>query len=64
MFLLSPSPRPYRFSVRAFDASPTATFDLTTWPINDPAPDVLTDPPGPGLQVSGDPVTVVAITRR
>ena len=54
-----PDPGPYRFSVRGFDADPIATFDLTTWLIADPAPDVLSDPPGPGLQVTGDPITAV-----
>ncbi|HKY75920.1 MAG TPA: S8 family serine peptidase, partial [Acidimicrobiia bacterium] len=55
-----PDPGPYRFAVRGFDADPIATFDLTTWLIADPAPDVLGDPPGlPGLQVTGDPLTAV-----
>jgi subtilisin family serine protease len=52
-------PGAYRFAVRGFDADPIATFDLTTWLITDPAPDVLGDPPGPGLQVTGDPLTAV-----
>lgn len=56
----SPEPGAYRVSVRGFDVPSVATFDLTTWLVADPAPDVLTDPPGPGLQVSGDPATVLA----
>ncbi|HYH51955.1 MAG TPA: S8 family serine peptidase [Acidimicrobiia bacterium] len=58
VLVFSPSPGSYRISVRGFNAFPTATFDLTTWLLDDPSPDVLTDPPGPGLEVGGDPVTV------
>ena len=54
-----PEPGPYRFTVRGFDADPIATFDLTTWLIADPAPDVLGDPPGPGMAATGDPVTAI-----
>lgn len=56
MLLLSPSPGAYRISVRGFIANPVATFDLTTWLLDDTTPDVLSDPLGPGLQISGDPV--------
>ena len=54
-----PDPGAYRFSVRGFDADPIATFDLTTWLIADPTPDVSGDPPGPGLRITGDPLTAV-----
>jgi hypothetical protein len=53
-----PDPGAYRFAVRGFEADPIATFDLTTWLITDPSPDVLGDPPGAGLRVTGDPLTV------
>ena len=53
-----PEPGAYRLAVRGFDADPIATFDLTTWLIADPSPDVLSDPPGPGLRIGGDPFTV------
>jgi hypothetical protein len=56
VLVLPPDPGAYRVSVRAFAAEPVATFDLTTWLVNDPAPDVLADPPGPGLRISGDPL--------
>jgi subtilisin family serine protease len=55
----SPDPGAYRVSVRGFDVPTVATFDLTTWLVADPAPDVLSDPPGPGLQVGGDPAAVI-----
>jgi hypothetical protein len=58
VLLLPPDPGAYRISVRGFSAVPVATFDLTTWLLADPTPDVASDPPGPGLQVSGDPVAV------
>jgi hypothetical protein len=54
-----PEPGAYRFAVRGFDADPVATFDLTTWLIADPAPDVLGGPPGPGMAVTGDPITAI-----
>ena len=54
-----PEPGAYRFAVRGFDANPLATFDLTTWLITDPSPDMLSDGPGPGLQVTGDPLTAI-----
>lgn len=58
VLVLTPGAGAYRVSVRGFSAHPVATFDLTTWVINDPTPDVLSDPPGPGLQIGGDPVPV------
>ena len=60
VLVLSPDPGAYRISVRGFDVPSVATFDLTTWLVADPAPDVLSDPPGPGLGVGGDPATVGA----
>jgi hypothetical protein len=54
----NPAPGAYRVSVRGFNADPVATFDLTTWVIADPSPDDPTDPPGPGLAITGDPATV------
>jgi len=56
---LSPAPGAYRLSVRGFEADGIATFDLTRWVINDPGPDQLSIPAGPGLAVTGDPATVV-----
>ena len=56
--LMSPDPGAYRISVRGFSVVSVATFDLTTWLIADPTPDVASDPPGPGLRVGGDPVPV------
>ena len=58
LFLLDPSPGAYRVSVRGVSADPVATFDLTTWVLDDTTPDVLSDPLAPGLQVVGDPVPV------
>ena len=54
----NPLPGAYRFSVRGFTANPVATFDLTTWLINDAAPDDPAAPPGPGLAITGDPAAV------
>jgi hypothetical protein len=58
LFLLDPDPGAYRISVRGVSADPVATFDLTTWVLDDMTPDVLSDPLVPGLQVIGDPVPV------
>jgi hypothetical protein len=58
LLVRNPRPGAYRFSVRGFNADPVATFDLTTWLINDPAPDDPAAPPGPGLAITGDPVAV------
>jgi hypothetical protein len=60
IFWRDPDPGAYRISVRGFEADPVATFDLTTWLIADPSPDVLSDPPGPGLRIDGDPVAVTS----
>jgi hypothetical protein len=57
---LAPEAGAYRFVVRAFEADVSATFDLTTWLIDDPAPDDLSAPAGPGFAVTGDPATVVS----
>jgi hypothetical protein len=58
LFLLDPDPGAYRISVRGVSADPVATFDLTTWVLDDTTPDVLSDPLAPGLQIVGDPVPV------
>ena len=58
LFILDPSPGAYRISVRGVSADPVATFDLTTWVLDDTTPDLLSDPLLPGLQVVGDPVPV------
>ncbi|MGH9008781.1 MAG: S8 family serine peptidase, partial [Acidimicrobiia bacterium] len=58
LFFLDPSPGAYRISVRGVSADPVATFDLTTWVLDDTTPDLLSDPLVPGLQVVGDPVPV------
>jgi hypothetical protein len=55
LFLFDPEPGAYRISVRGFNATPAATFDLTTWVLADPTPDVLSDPIGPGFRIGGDP---------
>lgn len=60
IFWRDPDPGAYRISVRGFEADPVATFDLTTWLIADPSPDLLSDPPGPGLRIDGDPVAVTS----
>jgi subtilisin family serine protease len=54
-----PEPGAYRLSVRGFEADPIAMFDLTTWLIADPSPDVLADISGPGLRITGDPLTAL-----
>ncbi|MEW6476460.1 MAG: S8 family serine peptidase [Actinomycetota bacterium] len=56
----SPDAGRYRISVRGFTAAPVVTFDLTTWVLADPSPDVPSDPVGPGLRVTGDPVAVTS----
>jgi hypothetical protein len=58
LFLFDPDPGAYRISVRGVTAHPVATFDLTTWVLDDTTPDVLSDPLAPGLQIVGDPVPV------
>ena len=58
LLVRNPRPGAYRLSVRGFNADPVATFDLTTWLINDPAPDDPAAPPGPGLEITGDPAAV------
>ncbi|MEW6476461.1 MAG: S8 family serine peptidase [Actinomycetota bacterium] len=58
--LVSPPAGAYRLSVRGISANPVATFDLTTWLLDDASPDVLTDPAGAGLRIGGDPVPVTA----
>jgi hypothetical protein len=60
LFLPEPGAGAYRISVRGVSADPVATFDLTTWLLDDTTPDVLPEPPAPGLRISGDPVPVTA----
>ena len=58
LFFFDPPAGAYRVSVRGVTADPVATFDLTTWVLDDTTPDVLSDPLAPGLQIVGDPVPV------
>jgi hypothetical protein len=58
LFVRSPDPGAYRISVRGVGFGSDATFDLTSWVLADSAPDVLSDPAGPGLAAGGDPLPV------